>query len=137
MMVDAVARQVRPRHLRVLLVDDDSLITTFFARLLERLGYLVETASDGGLALQRIRHLPFDIIVCDFAMSGLDGITFYHALIRERPELQSRFILLTAYPEHRALRAFIAETGVRMVTKPCSAVALDHVIEEMLSGPPP
>jgi len=58
---------------KILLVDDDEAITTNLARFLERAGFTVEVAGDGGEALRRVTDFAPDLIVLDVLMARLAG----------------------------------------------------------------
>ncbi len=57
----------------ILVVDDDDGVRRFVARTLIKLGYQVETASDGELAIQQLKRRHFDLVVTDLKMPDLDG----------------------------------------------------------------
>ncbi|MFJ2822145.1 two-component system response regulator CseB [Streptomyces toxytricini] len=59
---------------RVLLVEDDDLMRRSFALALERYGYRVQAAADGLEGLELFRAEPFDVLVLDVMLPGLDGI---------------------------------------------------------------
>jgi two-component system cell cycle sensor histidine kinase/response regulator CckA len=64
-----------PRRRQLLVVDDDGLARRAARRLLERLGYAVVEAPDGTAALRAYRELgPFDVVLLDVAMPGMDGL---------------------------------------------------------------
>lgn len=58
---------------RILLVDDDPGVTEHVGAFLERTGYAVTYAGDGGAALQRLEHDRVDLIILDVLMPVLDG----------------------------------------------------------------
>ena len=59
---------------RVLVVEDDPPLAATLARVLGAEGYDVEAAGDGNEALRRARERPFDLVVLDVMLPGLDGI---------------------------------------------------------------
>ncbi|MGD2215204.1 MAG: response regulator [Gemmatimonadales bacterium] len=77
----------------VLLVDDEEDFVDVLAERLEARGLTVDTASNGELALERAGKRPFDAIVLDMAMPGMDGIETLKGLLKINPDLQ--VILLT------------------------------------------
>ncbi|GAA1604754.1 two-component system response regulator CseB [Streptomyces sp. CS62] len=64
----------REPAVRVLLVEDDELMRRSFALALERYGYRVQAAADGLAGLELFRADPFDVLVLDVMLPGLDGI---------------------------------------------------------------
>jgi two-component system response regulator MprA len=59
---------------RVLAVEDDPRLAATLERVLTSEGYDVVLAADGNEALRRARELPFDLVVLDILLPGLDGI---------------------------------------------------------------
>lgn len=62
--------------MRALVVDDDEGQRGLVRRILEREGFHVDEAEDGGKALQCLRHLEPELIVLDLEMPHLDGRGF-------------------------------------------------------------
>jgi len=77
----------------VLLVDDELDFVEVLAQRLEARGLSVETADSGEVALEKAEQKPFDAILLDMAMPGLDGIQTLKGLLKINPDLQ--VILLT------------------------------------------
>ena len=77
----------------VLLVDDEEDFVKVLAERLEARGLTVDTAANGELALEKAGKRPFDAIVLDMAMPGMNGIETLQGLLRINPDLQ--VILLT------------------------------------------
>ncbi|MGD8699922.1 MAG: response regulator, partial [Gemmatimonadales bacterium] len=77
----------------VLLVDDEEDFVEVLAERLEARGLTVDTAANGELALEKAGKRPFDAIVLDMAMPGMNGIETLQALLQINPDLQ--VILLT------------------------------------------
>ncbi len=63
----------KKRARRILLVDDESAITSNLAPFLERAGFLVATAADGETALKLVKDSQPDLIVLDVLMPRMDG----------------------------------------------------------------
>ena len=59
---------------RILVVEDDPPLAATLERVLATEGYDVEAAGDGNEALRRARARPFDLVVLDVMLPGLDGI---------------------------------------------------------------
>ena len=86
------------RQLVVLLVDDDSLVLTNTASLLEDLGHFVIAASSGAEALAALElHPDVDVIITDFAMPKMDGCELARNIDRERPDVP--VIIATGYAD--------------------------------------
>jgi DNA-binding response OmpR family regulator len=61
------------RALRILVVDDDPLLRTFIAAGLSFDGHDVETANDCRSALKLYEARPFQVVVADLFMPGMNG----------------------------------------------------------------
>jgi two-component system, OmpR family, response regulator MprA len=59
---------------RILVVEDDRPLAATLERVLATEGYDVEVAGDGNEALRRARDRPFELVVLDVMLPGLDGI---------------------------------------------------------------
>ena len=60
--------------MRVLVVDDDELLTSALSRGLSAEGYAVEVALDGGDGLHRATEFDYDAMILDVLLPGLDGV---------------------------------------------------------------
>ena len=68
---------------KILLVEDDSKLARQVKTWLEYERHVVEIASEGDDALDRLRHYHFDLIILDWMLPGLEGIEVCKRL-RER-----------------------------------------------------
>ncbi|GAB7537622.1 response regulator [Burkholderia sp. 22PA0106] len=64
----------------ILVVDDEFDMLTVWRLLLEQCGYAVVTASNGAIALDRIRETVPDLIVTDYMMPVMSGVELCAAL---------------------------------------------------------
>ncbi len=62
-----------PRPPRALIVDDDPVIRLLAGQALEGVGFAIDEAESGRLALEQARAVPPDLVVLDLVMPGLDG----------------------------------------------------------------
>src|SRR3954469_24829770 len=70
---------------RILVVDDEASIRDLLAKTLALAEYDVDLAPDGRTALERLRILPYDLLITDLKMPGVDGL----AVIREARRLKA------------------------------------------------
>jgi CheY-like chemotaxis protein len=86
------------QRLKILAVDDDSLVLMNTVAMLEDLGHTVEQASSGVQALKILQNVEaLDLVLTDQAMPHMTGLELIEALKRERPELP--VIIATGYSE--------------------------------------
>jgi diguanylate cyclase (GGDEF)-like protein len=81
---------------RILLVDDEPTQRLILARLLKRAGYEVETAGNGREALARLESGEFQLMITDWEMPEMDGITLCSTLRASQVRAYIYTILLTA-----------------------------------------
>ncbi|HUN57676.1 MAG TPA: response regulator, partial [Candidatus Binataceae bacterium] len=81
---------------RILIVDDEKNIRTHLATFLESCGYQVRTAESAQQALiQLASDEPFDLVLTDYRMAGVNGVELLEQARRQTPDVA--FILMTAY----------------------------------------
>jgi CheY-like chemotaxis protein len=120
--------------LAILLVDDEPAMIKALMALLRRDGHRVDTAANGQLALARIQERAYDLILSDLRMPELDGPGLYQALEQYAPQLRRRFIVLTGDSLSPETEAFVAQSGVRRLMKPCTAAEVRRAIQHVLQA---
>jgi excisionase family DNA binding protein len=80
---------------RVLVVDDEASIRDLLAKTLALAEYDVDLAPDGRVALERLRIVPYDLLITDLKMPGVDGL----AVIREARRMKADIpvIIITGF----------------------------------------
>jgi PAS domain S-box-containing protein len=91
---------VPPRRMRLLLVDDDPLVVRPLAEALREDGHEVEPCGDGRQAIERVQQAvaagrPYDAVVTDLGMPGLDGRAVAKAVKAASPA--TRVVMLTGW----------------------------------------
>jgi CheY-like chemotaxis protein len=85
-------------RLRILAVDDDALVLTNTAEMLEELGHEVFQAGSGAQALRVLAEQPgFDIVLTDYAMPAMTGAQLADAIEKDRPGLP--VLMVSGYAE--------------------------------------
>lgn len=121
------------RHQRVLLVDDEPDIRESLKMLLEASleGVEVEPAASGALALDALQARPFDLIITDYKMPGMNGLDLLARAKKAAPRTPR--LLITAFPDlDIAIRA-INEAGIEnFFTKPFDPDQILRVVRQLL-----
>ena len=120
-----------------MVIDDEPSLVRVLARLLQRDGYVVATASDGRHALAALQAQRYDVILCDLRMPELDGRAFYARLRQRAPALCQRVIFLTGDSPAADHQAFLGQCGRPWLGKPCAIAALRQAIQQVLAGATP
>ncbi|HQR08248.1 MAG TPA: sigma-54 dependent transcriptional regulator [Gemmatales bacterium] len=80
---------------RLLIIEDEPLIRSSLAEFLEQEGFQVQTAANGPAGLQLAEKTPFDLVLTDIQMPGMDGVEVLERIQQRNPE--TFVILVTAY----------------------------------------
>ncbi len=113
---------------RVLLVDDEEEFVEVLAERLEARGIAVETAGNGEAALAKAAERPFDAVLLDMAMPGMDGIQTLQGLLEINPDHQ--VILLTGRATMQQAVEAMKLGALDLLEKPADIATLVTKIEE-------
>ncbi len=80
---------------RILIADDEDGLRWVLEKGLKQAGYRVTAVKDGEAALQEVGAEPFDLILLDIRMPGVDGLTLLGKIREARPDAQ--VVIMTAH----------------------------------------
>lgn len=122
--------------LRILILDDEPKMGPLLRRSLERDGYEVEAFEEPAAALERLREAPFDALVTDLRMPGLDGLEVLRRAKAARPAIE--VVLMTAYASVETARQALLFGAADYLVKPVSAEEdLKPLLRRLLAEPAP
>jgi two-component system response regulator AtoC len=84
-----------PELKKILVVDDEAAMRHMLQLVLEREGYQVSEAAEGGVALELLQAELFDVVLCDIRMPEMDGRMFLQEVARLK--LTPTIIMMSAY----------------------------------------
>ncbi|KQX64516.1 response regulator transcription factor [Angustibacter sp. Root456] len=128
----SAARPLTERQRRVLVVDDEQPLVTLVAGYLERDGFEVSTAHDGGTALELARTADPDVVVLDLGLPVVDGVEVCRRL---RTFSDCYVVMLTARAEEVDKLIGLSVGADDYMTKPFSPRELVARIHVMLRRP--
>lgn len=119
---------------RILLIDDEPIMTDLGRQMLEELGYRVTTFNRPQRALARLRQNSgeFDLVLTDLTMPELTGIELAEA-IRSLPE-SPPVILLTGYSVKMSPDLIDERAIAACYQKPLQLAELSHLVRKVLDG---
>ena len=121
---------------RILLVDDDELVRSVLAEVLQQQGFDITIASNVPEALKLISSNVYDVLLSDLHMPGAgDGLTVVSAMRHANPKAVT--MLLSAFPEMDAASRAILLQADQILVKPMDVMALVNAIKERLVAGPP
>ena len=118
----------------VLVVEDEAALASAVADMLRDVGYEVERAADGELALAAIRERPFDLVICDLKMPKIDGRTFYRLLADAAPAMRRRVVFVTGDVAGSEAEQFLRESGCPWLAKPFRLADLLKAVRDGLAA---
>jgi CheY-like chemotaxis protein len=119
------------KPVRLLVVDDEENIRILFKEELEEEGYEVELAGNGFEAVDKVKDSPFDLIILDIKMPGMDGIQTLNAIKNLRKD--QLVILCSAYGEFK--QDFSTWVSDAYVVKSADTEELKQTIKRLLDLP--
>jgi CheY-like chemotaxis protein len=132
-MVAGVSLHGPTRHeSAVLVVDNEPVMRRFVRRSLEAKHFHVEEAKDGesALALIQARAEPFDLVLTDLSMPGIDGRQVSETLARYRPSVA--VLCMSGNPD-AVPHIGPGDTPVRVMLKPFTAEDLYHAVRDAIT----
>jgi len=111
-------RSVPRSPLRILVVDDESEMLDAICESLAKLGHSTEGVTSGVAALERLKAEPFDLVISDLRMPGMDGPELYEAARELAPRLSHRFVFITGDSLTDRVTRFLDRVGLPHVDKP-------------------
>jgi DNA-binding NtrC family response regulator len=118
-----------PARGRVLVVDDDALVSGAIRRTLSRENDVeVLVSARQALAQLTAQELRYDIVLCDLMMPEMTGMDLFEALQRSAPKVAERVVFITGGAFTPAARTFLDRVENPRVEKPFDPEALRTLI---------
>ena len=120
---------------KILVVDDEALLTKTFTLLLERNGYEVLIAKSGQDAQILAEEEKFDLIICDIRMPGVDGVEFAESIKNSRMlNSETPLIFITGYADPEVEKTAKALSPIAYIHKPFDSQEILNMIRKTLGG---
>lgn len=116
----------------VLFVDDEEGFLDVMGRRLRRRGFAPTLARSGEEALRALREAPFDVVITDLKMPGMDGLELVDRLKREAPHVP--VILITGHGGEEEAREALRRGACDYLHKPCELEDLLACLARVLGG---
>ena len=114
--------------LRVLVVDDNPIITRKICMMMDQIGYrVVMTAADGKEAIAAYRECRPDVVTMDITMPVLDGIEATRIIKRAYPD--ANIVMVTSHGQEKMVLDALKAGAKGYVLKPFQPQKVFEVIE--------
>ena len=118
---------------RILIIDDEKVIREGVERALSKRGYHIEKAEDGDRGLVLLKEQPFDIVLTDLMMPGLDGFAVLDWIRENQPHVQ--VIVITGFATVTKAVTAMKQGAFDFVGKPFTPdyirVVVDRAIDKL------
>jgi len=115
-------------YVRILVVDDEEIIRNLLYDVLSNTGYKVKTAKDGQEAISQIEKEPFEIVITDFKMPGMNGIELLQHILKINPDIC--VLIITAYSAVESAVSAMKLGAYDYICKPFELEEMKVVIEK-------
>ncbi|MCA1946142.1 MAG: response regulator, partial [Desulfovibrio sp.] len=135
----ASTHQPLPAARRILVVEDEKVNRLTVRRLLEHHGLEVQEVEDGRAALEALRREPFDLVLMDIQMPGMDGLAVTRAIRQGEAGPASAaipIVALTAYAMAGDRERFLAAGMDDYLAKPFEFKDIAEVLQRFLPSHP-
>lgn len=116
------------KKLQIMIVDDEPIVGKRLKQALTKFGIEVEVFEDSEIAVNRLKHKNFDIVVTDIRMENIDGIQILERALQR--SAHSRVIIITGYATVEVAQEALAKGAFDFIAKPFKPSDLRAVINK-------
>ncbi len=120
---------------RILVLDDEPIVVKRLKPAFEKAGYETETFTDSASALARFTQRPFDIVITDLKMEGMDGMAFLEKVKELSPD--TGCVIITGFATLDTAKESFHKGAFDFVAKPFKLADILDVtkrLEEKMAG---
>jgi len=129
-MIEPLTIPGNTNQARLLILDDEPHIRTALVEILNLEGYFTQEASSGAEALELLCQEPYDLMVLDLNLPGMDGVEVMEVALQLNPDLL--IIILTGHGSLESAIAAVKSKAVDYLLKPTDAHTLICAISKAL-----
>lgn len=122
---------------KILIIDDEGLITKTLQKLLTKKGYEVVITSSGAEAIGAVFEHNFDLIISDVRMPELDGIETIERLRKiqlDRGKTPAKEIVITGFADEEQYKNAIKLKVADYIFKPFDTTQFLDTVKRNLDG---
>ena len=120
---------------RVLIAEDNRVMSDVVCFNLERSGISVEAVYDGRKALRRLQETHFDALLSDYQMPEMDGVELCRSVRKSGPNQDIPIVMISAKGYELDISQLTNELRLsRIIYKPFSPRQVIEAVQRVLSG---
>jgi DNA-binding NtrC family response regulator len=123
-----VAKEEKTRETRILLCDDEKNVRRIMRVILEKKGFIIDEATNGEEALEKIKSARFDLMLLDQLMPGISGLEVLRQAAEIVPDMP--VIMVTGLAQHKLAHEAIMAGAKECVFKPVNTPKLIFLAEK-------
>jgi len=121
------------KKLKILVVDDSSIINKKLMQIYESLGHkVVDTAKTGEGAIEKYDPMKIDLVSMDITMPDMDGIEATKQILGKNPE--ALVMVVTSHGQEQMIVSAIEAGAVGYILKPFDKERISAMIEKILKN---
>jgi DNA-binding response OmpR family regulator len=121
------------KKIRILVVEDEPVISQICSRVLTGEGFDVDIASNGNIAESMLEEKQYVLILIDIRTPVMNGKELYHSIMERHPEVVSGVIFTTGDMPTGDIKNFLEQSNRPFLPKPFTPDELKAVVKEALS----
>ncbi|TET31676.1 MAG: response regulator [Anaerolineales bacterium] len=118
--------------IRILIIDDEENILQVMRQALQREGYETDTVLDALKGLSILSSSEYDLVLCDIAMTRMNGIEFFREIEERLPGMADRILFMTGGILSPSIQKFLKERRVSIIEKPFDFLTLFQGVHNAL-----
>jgi CheY-like chemotaxis protein len=118
---------------KILVVDDEAVISQFVSQILTDEGHEVEAVDSAEDALEVVKSKKYQIIILDIKMPGMSGIELYRRFRKTSPTLAEGVVFITGDVMGASTMGFLSKTKVPYIVKPFDSRQLKTAVNRVLA----
>ncbi len=115
---------------RMLIIEDDTVQREVIADILSQSGYTVQTGASASIAMEYLQEDPYDLMLTDMKMPGMDGLELLRRARQVRPDME--VVVMTAHASIKTAVTAIQEGACDYLEKPFDKETLLLVMQRAI-----
>jgi len=124
---------VKSKTKRILVVEDEPVISHICQKVLVKQGFSVDVATDGKKAIEKINDRSYNLCILDLRLPGINGFQLYQYLADTCPELSQNVIFTTGDITSHQVFEFLNRSEKVYLEKPFTPGELIAAVEMALN----
>jgi CheY-like chemotaxis protein len=118
---------------KILIVEGEDAALVFLKSIFKHEG-VIDTARNGGEALEKVKVNYYDVIIADIGMPGMNATDFYRRAGENEPDIGRRILFISGRPTDEHI-AFFRQNNLRYLIRPIPIRAIKKCVDEIVRAP--